>query len=192
LEFPSDSVLSWPLAAPGNDLAQAASSPEDAVIELFDEMRDGLLRYLIALGLPLHDGEEIIQDSFLLLFQHLRAGKSRQNLHGWIFRVARNLALKRRSANRRQMLNAVEFDDSIAQQYGDRTLNPEEDFRSRQRQARLLAAVHALPERDQSCLYMRAEGMVYREIASALGISLGSVAASLARSLGKLTRADGG
>jgi len=52
--------------------------------------------------------------------------------------------------------------------------------------------VNALPEQDQSCLCMRAEGLRYREIAEALGISLGSVAASLARSLERLGRADGG
>jgi RNA polymerase sigma-70 factor, ECF subfamily len=192
LPFFSDSILSWPLAAPSDARANDAYSPEDAVIELFEEMRNGILRYLLALGLSVHDGEEVIQESFLLLFQHLRAGKSRQNLRGWTLRVARNLALKRRSANRRRMLSVVEFDDSAPGEHADRSLNPEEHFRSRQRQARLLAAVHALPERDQSCLYMRAEGISYREIARALGISLGSVAASLARSLGKLGRADGG
>jgi RNA polymerase sigma-70 factor, ECF subfamily len=191
LEFYSDSVLSWPLAAPADALPHA-SSPERAVIELFEEMRSGLLRYLLALGLSLHDGEEIIQESFLLLFRHLRAGKSRQNLRGWIFRVARNLALKHRSANRRRMLSVVEFDDSAAARHADSGSNPEEEFRNNQRQTRLLAVVHALPERDRSCLYLRAEGITYREIAKALGISLGSVAASLARSLAKLALADGG
>jgi RNA polymerase sigma-70 factor, ECF subfamily len=189
-DFPFDSVLSWPLAAP-SDLPHA-SSPEQAVIELFDEMRDNLLRYLLAFGLPLHDGEEIIQESFLLLFQHLRAGKSRQNLRGWIFRVARNLALKHRFANRRRMLSVVPFDDGAEVRHADGTSNPEEEFRSKQRQTRLLAVVHAMPERDRSCLYLRAEGATYREIAKALGISLGSVAASVARSLAKLGRADGG
>jgi RNA polymerase sigma-70 factor, ECF subfamily len=188
----SDFVLSWPLSAPADAVDRDLSSSEATVIELFDETRDSLLRYLLAMGLSLHDGEEIIQESFLLLFQHLRAGKSRRNLRGWIFRVARNLALKQRSANRLQMLNIVEFDDAAAGLHTKRDLNPEEQLRNKRRQARLLAVVHALPERDQSCLYMRAEGVTYREIAKALGISLGSVAASLAQSLGKLGRADGG
>jgi len=39
---------------------------------------------------------------------------------------------------------------------------------------------------------LRADGLRYREISQAMGMSLGSVAASLARSLAKLTRADGG
>jgi RNA polymerase sigma-70 factor, ECF subfamily len=161
------------------------------VVQLFDEVRDRLLRYLLALGLSRHDGEEIVQESFLALFQHLRQGKSRDNLRGWIFRVVRNLALKKRAANGRLMTREVEFEDASPQQNVDQGLNPEEALRSKQRQRHLLAVVRALPEQDRSCLYMRASGLRYREIAQALGISLGSVAASLARSLAKLERADG-
>jgi RNA polymerase sigma-70 factor, ECF subfamily len=191
LSFSPDSVLSWPLSRPANTEPRV-SSPEIEVVALFEELRDRLLRYLLALGLSSYDGEEVIQESFLLLFQHLRRGKSRQNLRGWIFRVARNLALKQRAVNRLCLRRLVEFDEALPELSWDRSLNPEEEVRSRQRQARLLAVVQALPEQDQSCLCMRAEGLRYREIAEALGISLGSVAASLARSLAKLGRADGG
>ncbi|HEY1657538.1 MAG TPA: sigma-70 family RNA polymerase sigma factor [Candidatus Sulfotelmatobacter sp.] len=184
-----ESVFSWPIAAPAD--ANETPRPEVEVVQLFDEMRDRLLRYLLALGLSLHDGEEIVQESFLLLFQHLRQGKSRENLRGWIFRVGRNLALKQRSANQRNVSRTVEFDDDAPGQNVDSGMNPEEALRSKQRQRQLLAVVGALPEQDQSCLYMRASGLKYREIAQALGISLGSVAASLARSLAKLERADG-
>jgi RNA polymerase sigma-70 factor (ECF subfamily) len=191
LAFSLDSILSWPLSRPA-DAGSQVSSSELAVVELFDELRDRLLRYLLALGLSIHDGEEIVQESFLLLFQHLRRGKPRQNLRGWVFRVARNLALKQRAANQIHLRRIVEFDETSPNQSANWNTNPEEQLRSRQRQQRLLAVVNALPEQDQSCLCMRAEGLRYREIAQALGISLGSVAASLARSLEKLGRADGG
>jgi RNA polymerase sigma-70 factor, ECF subfamily len=191
LAFSSDSVLSWPLAkAAGADL-RAAATTENEVVELFDELRDRLLRYLLGLGLSAHDGEEVIQESFLLLFQHLQRGKSRQNLRGWVFRVTRNLALKQRTANRLRVIRTGQFHDALRKQHIDLSLNPEEQLQSKQRQDRLLAVVRALPEQDQSCLYMRAEGLRYREIARAVGISLGSVAASLSRSLERLGRVGG-
>jgi RNA polymerase sigma-70 factor, ECF subfamily len=192
LVFSSDSILSWPLSPPAEADLRVGSSPESEVVELFEELRDRLLRYLMALGLSAHDGEEIVQESFLLLFQHVRQGKSRQNLRGWVFRVARNLALKQRAANQFHLQRIVEFNEGLPEQRADRSANPEEQLQSRRRQKRLLAVVAALPEQDQSCLAMRAEGLRYREIAEALGISLGSVAASLARTLGRLSRADGG
>jgi RNA polymerase sigma-70 factor (ECF subfamily) len=191
LPFSSDSVLSWPLVRPA-DVESCAPAPEVEVVELFEELRDRLLRYLLSLGLSAHDGEEIIQESFLLLFQHLRHGKSRQNLRGWVFRVARNLALKQRTANQLHLRRVIEFDEASPEQHVDRNPNPEEQLQSRVRQKRLLSVVRALPEQDKSCLAMRAEGLRYREIAEALGISLGSVAASVARSLARLSRADGG
>ena len=67
---------------------------------------------------------------------------------------------------------------------------PEEDLLFRERQQRLRAVLHVLPENDQVCLRLRAEGCRYREIASIVGISLGSVAASLARSFERLRRMD--
>jgi len=59
-----------------------------------------------------------------------------------------------------------------------------------QRRERLQAVLRARPEQDQWCLSLRAEGLRYREIAGILDMSLASVAASLARSLARLSRAD--
>jgi RNA polymerase sigma-70 factor, ECF subfamily len=190
LEFPSDSVFSWPVATPAEADLRAVLSAEVEVVGLFDELRDRLLRYLLALGLPAHDGEEIVQESFLLLFQHLLHGKSRENLRGWIFCVARNLALRLREKNRTSLRQSVDFDENVIESAAANDLNPEELVWHRQRRTRLLAVVRAMPERDQSCVLLRAEGLRYREIASILGISLGSVAASVARALQRLDRAD--
>ena len=92
-----DSVARWELAAATtSEDAPAPTADEQEVIQLFDELRNRLLRYLLAFGLPAHESEEVIQEVFLALFQHLRRGRSRENLRGWVFRVAHNLGLKRR------------------------------------------------------------------------------------------------
>jgi RNA polymerase sigma-70 factor (ECF subfamily) len=67
---------------------------------------------------------------------------------------------------------------------------PEAQLAGSQREQRLQAALKALPEQDQRCLYLRAEGLRYREIAEALDMSLGAVSISLGRSLARLGRAD--
>jgi RNA polymerase sigma-70 factor (ECF subfamily) len=152
---------------------------EEEVTGLFDQFREPLLRYLLSFGLTPQDGEEVIQEVFLSLFQHLRRNKPRTNLRGWIFRVAHNLGLKRCYTNR-QGVAAAEADEI------DPGPNPEEQASTRQRQKRLLAVVRALPAQDRRCLYLRAEGLRYREITEVLGISLGAVALSLERSLARL------
>lgn len=171
------------------ETATGTGEIETEVMALFEQYRTPLLRYAIAFGVPVQDAEEIVQEVFLSLFRHLQMGRSRKNLRGWIFRVAHNLTLKRRHANTRQPV--ATFDEMcIADQRPDPGPTPEDACREAQRQQRLLSVVRALREIDQCCLRLRAEGLRYREIAGALGISLGSVSASLARSLDKLNRTD--
>lgn len=170
---------------------QPAVEIEQEVMALFEQHRDPLLRYAVSLGVPVPDAEEIVQEVFLSLFRHLQLGRSRQNLRGWIFRVTHNLALKRRHANKR-MPSATEEEANIAALQPDPGPSPENACSDAQRQQRLLSVVQALPDLDQSCLRLRAEGLRYREIAGALGISLGSVSISIARSVQKLLRADRG
>ncbi len=167
--------------------AQSEAEIETEVVVLFDQFRNRLLRYVLSIGVHARDGEDIIQEVFLSLFRHLRLGKSRANLRGWIFRVAHNLALKHRNSKARQQ---ADWDSRLAESQLDPATNPEEQFSDSERQRKLLAIVRALPDQDQWCLYMRAEGLRYREIADALGMSLGSVSNSLARSIARLARAD--
>ena len=159
------------------------------VLTLFDELRSRLMRYVIAFGLTSADGEEIIQDAFLSLMKHLHQGRSRHNLRGWLFRVAHNQSLKRLASNERRFARdgSAELEADV---HSDPAPSPEAQATQAQRQARLLAVLKVLPAQDQSCLRLRAEGLRYREIADVLGISLGSVSASLARSLEKLARVD--
>ena len=178
---PFDNALELPVAGVIDD--SRPSRVEAEVMELFDELRAPLLRYQLSLGLPVQDAEEVVQEVFLALHRHLREGKSRSNLRAWTFTVAHNLALRSRMRSQRE-------DAAMPEDAADPSPGPEERLAASQRQAPLQAVVRALPEQDRLCLSLRAEGLRYREIARILGISLGSVANSLERSLARLIRAD--
>jgi RNA polymerase sigma-70 factor, ECF subfamily len=160
---------------------------EEEVVALFDQFRDRLLRYLLTFGLSVQDGEEIIQEVFLALYRHLAANKPRQHLQGWLFRVAHNLALKRREHLRRsrEVVSEMEIMEDHA---ADPNPTPEEQMVQHQTQERLRGVLAALSEQDSRCLALRAEGLRYRDIASVLNMSLGAVSESLARSLARLAR----
>jgi RNA polymerase sigma-70 factor (ECF subfamily) len=164
--------------------AEAYAPPvtlQEEVTGLFEQLRNPLFRYLLSLGLSVQDGEEVIQEAFLALFQHLKDGKPRDNLRGWIFRVGHNQALKVR--RRHGWRSKPTGGDAV-----DGSPDPEQQTLQNQRQQRLSAVIRALPKQDRACLALRAEGIRYREIAEILGVSLGSVALSLERSLAKLSR----
>jgi RNA polymerase sigma-70 factor (ECF subfamily) len=111
--------------------------------------------------------------------------RPRDNLKGWTFKVAHNLSLKHRQKLKRRETDIVS-DVDLAELAIDPSLNPEQRLAEEQRQVILRSVMRALPERDRQCLYLRAEGLRYREIADVLGISLGSVAKSVTRSLARL------
>jgi len=185
---PVDSIDRPSFLTTGSPITERSSEIEREVLGLFDQFRSSLLRYVQAFGLPLPDGEEVAQEVFLALFRHITLGKCRRNLRGWIFGVAHNLALKQRNANRRfaerNASAAVRAENEL-----DPSPNPEEQVLSKERQSRVWALLQILPEQDRCCLYLRAEGLRYREIAHVLGISLGTVSASLTRSLARLMQA---
>lgn len=195
--FPPNTQM-FPAAAalPADATAERTAALQAEVLALFDELRDRLLRYSMSFGLSVHDGEDVLQEVFLALFRHLQAGKSRENLPGWAYRTTHNLSLKRRSTLHTELRRTecprttVEPGSDPLLLYPDAMPGPEEQVLFSERQQRLRAVVRALPQNDRACLQLRAEGCRYREIAAQVGISLGSVAASLARTFDKLQRTD--
>jgi RNA polymerase sigma-70 factor (ECF subfamily) len=163
--------------------AGSLSHLKEEVLCLHQVYRQRLVRYVASLGLGPSDAEDVVQETFLALFRHLRADKPRTNLVGWLFRVAHRTALKRRIANRSEVNTAT--DDSYLMRVADPS-NPEEQILFDEDQRRLQRIFKVLPELDRLCLQLRAEGLKYREIANVLNISLGSVCNSLERSMNRL------
>ena len=180
------------LADPLEVVARPAGDPTAArsiVLALFDEHRPGALRYARSFGVADGTAEDVVQEVFLALFLHVLRGGARTNLTGWIFRVTHRMALRQRAGDVRLTRLASSVRADVAREGNP---DPEEQLVAGRRRARLAAAVGALPERDRRCLILRAEGVRYRDIAHQLGISLGSVANAVARSLARLRRVDEG
>src|SRR5260221_2380921 len=66
------------------------------VVELYDEIRPSLYRYLSSLGFKPSLADDIIQETFLRLFDHIVEGKAIDNPRAWTFRVAHNFAFNLR------------------------------------------------------------------------------------------------
>ena len=184
-----DSVIDLSLLGAVEARRISAATVEHEVMLLFDRCGPSLLRYVSSFGLRAEEAEDVVQDVFLSLFRHLRLGRSRTHLRGWLFRVAHNLALKQRTSLQKRQANRS-WDDVALSQHADPAPDPESRLADNQRRRRLISVLHALPERDRRCIVLRAEGLRYREIADALGISLGSVAKSLTRAITRLVNAS--
>jgi RNA polymerase sigma-70 factor (ECF subfamily) len=164
----------------------ASTAVHDRVLALFDECAPGLRRYVGSFDLSPTVTEDIVQDVFLALFRHLTLGRPSTNLKGWVFQVAHNLALKHRQRAMKRGLIERAWSIAAADRLADDAMNPEERFAETERQQRLTRILRSMPERDQRCIYLRAEGLCYRDVAKILGVSLGAVAKSVARAVARL------
>jgi RNA polymerase sigma-70 factor (ECF subfamily) len=176
-------------------LTEAASatrpSPlEEEVVSLFEQLRTPILRYLLSFRISVPDAEEVLQEVFLALFQHLRQGKPEQ-----IFRVG--FSKWRTTPHLKCRLRSRRHSDrfSCMPDLSGMTSDPGPDAGGKP--GRQPAPARACWQwcgrcrsRNSAVCSLRAEGLRYREIAEVLGMSLGSVAASLEKSLSRLTRAE--
>ena len=157
---------------------------EEQVTHAFEESRDDVYRYLLTLGLTPPHAQEAAQEVFLRLYLALRKGAVIQNTRGWIFRVAHNLGLDWRAKERTEPL-----DTSVEALLRDLRPPADADLIERERMKQIGDAWKTLSAQQRQCLHLRAEGLKYREIAGALGISISTVREFLTRAIARLQKA---
>ncbi len=164
---------------------QTRANLQDEVAQLFEEMREGVFRYVLSLGLHPPQAQEATQEVFLRLYTALKRSEPIQNRRAWVVRVAHNLALKLRA----QQSASTPFDPQLEAKVADPELNPEQSLLERERMVRFHHAMENLSEQQRRCLHLRLEGLRYPEIAAVLGISASAVGEFLRRAIVRLRKA---
>jgi RNA polymerase sigma-70 factor (ECF subfamily) len=139
-------------------------------LEWYESLNIVLYRYLRSLGLPVEAAEDVLQETFLRLARHLKAGGGEDNLRSWVFQVAHNLSMDVHRANRRDR-----FEPGVERQLNeeviDPTADPETMYLEKEKEKGLKEAMLRLTPKQFRSLLLRAEGLRYRDIASVLGVS---------------------
>ncbi len=76
----------------------------------------------------------------------------------------------------------------ILESLPDAEANPEEKFLKQERRAHLHEAMKILTAQERQCLYLRAAGFRYREIAEIMNIAVPTVGEYLKRGINKITK----
>lgn len=171
-------------------LVQPSMDVEQEVIRAYESLRLPVSLYLAAVVGDASEAEDICQEVFLRLFIHCsnRGMVAPESLRSWVFRVGHNLAIDR--IRTRKFTWELDGDDplQVLLQLPDAGRTPEETVLERERLDAVQRGLAQLSSQEQHCLYLRAEGFRYREIAEILGITSSSVAEFLRRAIRKLTR----
>ena len=122
-------------------LLQGAVQPEEKVSQLFELLREPVYHYLLVIFRSSAEAEDITQETFLHLYQHLQDGQPVDNPRFWIFRVAHNLAINRQKREEMSELLDDPSWDQIRDRMADSALDPEERLLEREKLQRLHAAM---------------------------------------------------
>ncbi len=153
------------------DQPSVHADPREQILELYDEFRPRLFRYLSSLLVKRHHAEEIIQETFMRLTAELVEENDIENVQGWIVRVAHNLAVDLLKKHGRDWLRMVDLTSPEALNIVDPTLGPEEVTLKKNQIQRMEAALLTLTSQQREAFRLRAEGIRHKDIALVLGVS---------------------
>jgi RNA polymerase sigma-70 factor (ECF subfamily) len=169
---------------------QTPVTRQEFVSRAYEENRDTIYRYLVALGTEPSMAQDLTQELFLKLHSTIGRGKQIHNVRAWMFTVASNLALNHlRAESYRPTISGEEVGrwlDSQTKPGAD----PEKALLERERAVALQEAIGTLSPQQRICLHLRAEGFRYREIAKILGVTVPTVAEFIRRAISRLRKAE--
>jgi len=165
---------------------QAGSRREENFHRLFDLYYGRVVRFFAKRGIPAEDCRDLAQDTFVGIYRGIGAFRGEAELDAWIFKIAANLYRKRLrwgAAEKRAGTDVAQpaeiLGDGPAAIPAEGSA-PDSRILDQERSRLLRAAVQTLPDQMRNCLILRVYyDLKYREIATAMRISIETVKAHL-------------
>ena len=134
--------------------------------------RPEMIRFLVGLGVDLVEAEDIMQEVFLDAFDDPTNRKRPENPFYWMRRCARNLAISRYRRDKREILAPAERWRNWEKTLTDASTSPDGCVYQKECELILARAISQLGPIEQQCVILRSRGVTFREIATALDISM--------------------
>ncbi|MFZ4740245.1 MAG: RNA polymerase sigma factor [Bacteroidales bacterium] len=121
------------------------------------------------------DTDDLVQNTFIKIFEHLDSFREDAQLYTWIYRIATNEALAfLRSKRNKFFLPFIDVERELSN-----SLKDNQFFNGDEIQLKLQKAILTLPEKQRLVFNMRYyEEMKYEEMSEILGTSVGALKAS--------------
>lgn len=152
----------------------------------FDQNYQYVLNYLFYLSGDAELSEDLTQDVFLQLWDKRHNIKA-ETLRPYLFTIARNCFLKNIRRQNYDLKFRAEYFDELENE------SPEYIMEMKEFDEKLQNSLAALPEKCRVVFLMnRIDGLSYREIAEALGVSVKAVEKQMSKALSILREKIGG
>ncbi len=131
--------------------------------------------------------EDLSQEIFLRIFRHLRKFRGRATLKTWVYRVAVNCCRSRLGRRSRQRRPRVDVDEAFFEALPAERGSPDRRVRRREASEQLQRALAELPIAFREAVVLRDLcDLSYDEIATVLGVRIGTVRSRIARGRDRL------
>ncbi len=138
--------------------------------EIVDRYKDRLMNVIGRMLMSRDDAEDIVQETFVRVYQHRQSFNFQHCLSTWIYTIGLNLA-----RNELRKRKKFKFHDITEMKGNEAEFAVEMKLPSRLPQA-LSAAIRSLPEKYRMAFVLRdIEEQPYEEVAKVLNIPLGTV-----------------
>lgn len=163
---------------PTSTAPEAVEAVTPTVSSLFELHAPGVYRLALAMLHEPDAAQDVVQDTFTRLIEHLRGHGSLSSPRGWLYTVAAHACRDRQRRRGRWLPWISERDTRSASETPDRF----DDTQA------VLHAIRTLSGRDRLLVALRAQGLSYHEIGDAAGIRYTSVGRLLTRALNRLQK----
>lgn len=164
-------------------MAAVAGGDQDALRGLYERHSGGMLRLLRRLTSNAGVAEEILQETWLAVWQSAGSFRVESSARGWLYGVAR-----RQAHNRLRRAVVVEVDLDEAADVPDQAPGVEDRVLAGAERETLAAAITELPEHLREVLVLvLAEDLSYQEVSTTLGIPVGTVKSRMSHARRKLS-----
>ncbi|HEY2542518.1 MAG TPA: sigma-70 family RNA polymerase sigma factor [Gaiellaceae bacterium] len=158
------------MAAAGN----AGRNVADATHELYRQYGKQIYAYCLHQLRSREEAEDAVQTTFLNAFRGLQRGTTTRFEQAWLYKIAQNVCIARRSSSGRRLRVEAPDDFEILQE-----VVPSGNAAAEGDTLELMGlddALDSMPENQRRAILLREwQGLSYREIASELGLTQGAV-----------------
>jgi len=163
-------------------VSQLRNGDERAFEALVLEYERPITRFLYRYLGNAEEAKEVCQDVFLKIFRGISSFHNQCSLKTWIYRITLNAVLNEKRRWYHRLKDRFLGIDGVAHTIADSVPDPELSLTMSERTRQIHLTLRRLRPDARAILVMRdLEGFSYQEIASALGLTLGTVKSRLAR-----------
>lgn len=169
-----------------HEFIQALLDPQTqnvAFQQLVEQYQKRLYYHIRSIVLNHDDADDVLQNTFIKVFQHLKNFKQESKLFTWMYRIATNEAITHLSQKaKKNGRSSLEYQAFVIS-----NLEADVYFEGDEIQLKLQKAILELPQKQQLVFKMRYfNELKYEEISEILGTSVGALKASYHHAVKKI------